>query len=297
MANEPIASGRQTETTQGTGGVSIFALQLAKAMGATVIATSSSDAKLAKVRELGADHTLNYRTQPEWGNEVLKLTGGRGVDHVVEVGGPGTLPQSITACRIGGHIALIGARGELPISQARERGFRQALDGFAGRISVCHAEQFSRASGCQQMHALLEHPAGAPDALITTAYVLLEGVFDALREQGSEQWPSVRLATFGDTQLLDFLLAEEARYNQIALRAEGGIDRFHFYAEGGYRDSLSDDSDAVRTGIAGNPAQILAREVDQPWGGQFLASAGIEGTIMVAVVMFGAVLATRARRT
>jgi len=67
---------------------------------------------------------------------------------------------------------------------------------------------------------------------------------------------------------------------EIALRAEGGVDRFHFFVEGGYRDSLSDGSDAIRTGIAGNPAQILAREVDQPWGGQFLASAGIEGTIM-----------------
>ncbi|MGH7026173.1 autotransporter domain-containing protein [Brevundimonas sp.] len=67
---------------------------------------------------------------------------------------------------------------------------------------------------------------------------------------------------------------------EIALRAEGGIDRFHFYAEGGYRDSLSDDSDAVRTGISGNPAKILAREVEQPWGGQFLAAAGIEGTVM-----------------
>ncbi len=67
---------------------------------------------------------------------------------------------------------------------------------------------------------------------------------------------------------------------EIALRAEGGIDRFHFYAEGGYRDSLSDDSDPVRTGIAGNPAQVLARDVDSPWGGQFLASAGIEGTVM-----------------
>jgi outer membrane lipase/esterase len=67
---------------------------------------------------------------------------------------------------------------------------------------------------------------------------------------------------------------------EIALRAEGGIDRFHFFAEGGYRDSLSDDGDPVRTGIAGNPAQVLARNVDQPWGGQFLASAGIEGTVM-----------------
>ena len=102
------------------------------------------------------------------------------------------------------HIALLGARAELVISQARERGFRAALAGFDGRISVCHGEQFNRACGYRQMKTLLD--AGSPpDALLTTAYVLLEGVFDALREQGSEHWPAVRLATFGDTQLLDFL--------------------------------------------------------------------------------------------
>ena len=67
---------------------------------------------------------------------------------------------------------------------------------------------------------------------------------------------------------------------EVALRAEAGIDRFHLYAEGGYRDQLSDDGDAVRTGISGNPAQILSREVEQPWGGQFLAAVGIEGTVM-----------------
>jgi len=67
---------------------------------------------------------------------------------------------------------------------------------------------------------------------------------------------------------------------EVALRAEAGIDRFHIYAEGGYRDQLSDDGDAVRTGISGNPAQILSREVEQPWGGQFLAAVGIEGTVM-----------------
>lgn len=92
----------------GTGGVSIYALQIAKAMGANVIATSSSDEKLTRVRELGAGATINYRTTEEWGKEVLSLTGGRGVDHVIEVGGPGTLPQSIRACRVGGHISLIG---------------------------------------------------------------------------------------------------------------------------------------------------------------------------------------------
>lgn len=98
----------ETVLTLGTGGVSIFALQLAKAMGATVICTSSSDAKLERVRALGADHVINYRTTPEWGSAVREWTGGRGVEHVIEVGGVGTLPQSIEAVAIGGHLSLIG---------------------------------------------------------------------------------------------------------------------------------------------------------------------------------------------
>lgn len=92
----------------GTGGVSIFALQMAKAMGANVIATSSSDLKLQRLREMGADHVINYKKEESWGQVVLEITEGNGVDHVIEVGGPGTLPQSIKACRVGGHIALIG---------------------------------------------------------------------------------------------------------------------------------------------------------------------------------------------
>ncbi|ALU40137.1 NADPH:quinone oxidoreductase [Kocuria flava] len=117
--------------TLGTGGVSVYAAQLAKRLGATVIATSSSDAKLERIRALGADHTINYREDPSWGRTVLELTGGRGADHVVEVGGPGTLPQSVRAVRIGGHIALIGvltgAAGEVPTAllmakQARLQG-------------------------------------------------------------------------------------------------------------------------------------------------------------------------------
>lgn len=103
---------------QGTGGVSVLALQIAKAAGCTVIATSSSDEKLERMRELGADHLINYRSEPKWGAATRRLTGGRGVDHVVEIGGPGTLPQSMTACRVGGHIALIGVltgrAGEIP---------------------------------------------------------------------------------------------------------------------------------------------------------------------------------------
>jgi NADPH:quinone reductase-like Zn-dependent oxidoreductase len=94
--------------TQGTGGVSIFALQLAKAAGATVIATSSSAEKLARLKDLGADHLINYKDDPAWGQTAAKLTGGRGVDAVVEIGGPGTMNQSLHASKIGGHISLIG---------------------------------------------------------------------------------------------------------------------------------------------------------------------------------------------
>jgi len=92
---------------QGTGGVSIFALQLARLMGAQVIVTSSSDHKLARAAELGAAHGVNYKAHPEWDKAVVALTGG-GVDHVVEVGGPGTLAQSLRAIRVGGRITLIG---------------------------------------------------------------------------------------------------------------------------------------------------------------------------------------------
>lgn len=116
----------------GTGGVSIFALQFAKAMGATVIVTSSSDEKLERARGLGADHVVNYRKDENWGARVRSLTADRGVDHVVEVGGPGTLGQSIQAARIGGHIALIGvltgAAGHVPTASLMAR--QQRLQGL-----------------------------------------------------------------------------------------------------------------------------------------------------------------------
>ena len=115
----------------GTGGVSVVALQFAKSMGATVIATSSSDEKLERARGVGADHTINYKQHADWGRQVRDWTGGRGGDQVIEVGGPGTLPQSIAAVRVGGHISLIGVLtgrgGEVPTAalmakQARLRG-------------------------------------------------------------------------------------------------------------------------------------------------------------------------------
>lgn len=98
----------ETVLTLGTGGVSVFAVQFARLAGARVIATSSSDDKLKRVQQLGATHTINYKTEPDWEKKVRELTDGVGVDVVVEVGGAGTFPKSIRAVRTGGTIALIG---------------------------------------------------------------------------------------------------------------------------------------------------------------------------------------------
>ncbi|WP_373085205.1 NAD(P)-dependent alcohol dehydrogenase, partial [Sneathiella sp.] len=92
----------------GTGGVSVFAQQMAKAFGIRTILTSSSDEKLARAADLGANELINYRKNPEWEQEVLRLTGGNGVDLVVEVGGAGTLEKSIAAVKVGGRISLVG---------------------------------------------------------------------------------------------------------------------------------------------------------------------------------------------
>ncbi|WP_236238297.1 zinc-dependent alcohol dehydrogenase family protein [Pseudomonas faucium] len=127
MSDDHLKPG-DTVLVQGTGGVSIFALQFAKLAGATVIATSSSDAKLERLKALGADHLINYKGTPAWGEKVRELTGNRGVDHVIEVGGPATLEQSMIAARIGGHVSLIGiltgVAGQLPLVQALVRQIR-----------------------------------------------------------------------------------------------------------------------------------------------------------------------------
>lgn len=98
----------ETVLIQGTGGVSLFALQIARIQKAEVIATSSSDEKLARVLAMGARDSINYRTTPDWHKRVRELTGGRGVDHIVEVGGAETLPKSLAAVRMGGVVSLIG---------------------------------------------------------------------------------------------------------------------------------------------------------------------------------------------
>lgn len=117
MEKGGLAAG-QTVLVLGTGGVSVFALQFAKARGARVIVTSSSDEKLAQARALGADETINYRITPEWEREVYELTGKRGVDHVIEVGGAGTLEKSLASVCFGGRISLMGV-----------------LSGFEGKVN------------------------------------------------------------------------------------------------------------------------------------------------------------------
>lgn len=158
----------------GTGGVSIFALQFARAMGATVIATSSSDAKLQRARALGAAHTINYKAEPEWGQKVTDLTGGRGVDHVIEVGGPGTLAQSIGAVRIGGHISLIGVltgiSGEVPTAMMMGKQAR-----LQGLIVGSRAHQLDMVRGLE---------ATGMKPVIDRSFPL-EGLADAFRHEES----------------------------------------------------------------------------------------------------------------
>lgn len=117
-----------TVLTLGTGGVSLFALQFARAAGARVAITSSSDEKLARARALGAELTVNYKSEPDWENPVLAWTGKAGVDQVVEVGGAGTLGKSIKAVRIGGTITVIGvlagASTELDVRGVLMKGLR-----------------------------------------------------------------------------------------------------------------------------------------------------------------------------
>lgn len=139
---------------QGTGGVSLFALQFAKMLGALVIVISSSDEKLARVRTMGADETINYRTVPEWGKRAREIAGKDGVDHVVEVGGQGTLPQSLRAIRAGGTISVIGVLAggimDLPLGPIVTRHVR--LQG----ITVGNRDDFAKMAVAISQHKL--HP-------------------------------------------------------------------------------------------------------------------------------------------
>lgn len=122
------------------------------------------------------------------------------------------------------HIALIGAQPELSVSKARTRGFDQALDGFSGEVHQLQGELFSRECGRRLMSQLLAERGGLPDALLTTSYVLLQGVFDVLQSRPADS-RAVHLATFGDTQLLDFLpLPVNAMAQQHGLIAQTALE-------------------------------------------------------------------------
>ncbi len=114
LVSEGHLQAGQTVLALGTGGVSIFALQLSRMLGARVLITSSHDEKLEHARRLGADGTINYKKHPNWEEKILELTGGQGVDHVIEVGGEHTLPKSIRATKPGGHLHLIGRLSGAP---------------------------------------------------------------------------------------------------------------------------------------------------------------------------------------
>ena len=165
----------ETVLIQGTGGVSIFALQLAKAMGASVIATSSSDEKLERLKALGADHLINYKAEPDWGVAVRKLNDGRGVDHVVEIGGSGTMPQSIIAAKVGGHISLIGVlagvAGPIPTVMI-----------MAKNLKVIGLTVGSRRHQLDLIRAI---EANAIKPIIDERRFPLEGLADAFRHQES----------------------------------------------------------------------------------------------------------------
>ena len=163
-----------TVLIQGSGGVSVFALQFAKAAGGRVIATSSSDAKLDRLKALGADELINYKTVPAWGAKALEITGGVGVDTVVEIGGAGTLDQSMVATRVGGHVALIGV-----------------LAGFAGPVQTAllmaknlRVQGLTVGSRAQQLDMIAGIEANGIRPIISDHFPL-ERLADAFRHQAA----------------------------------------------------------------------------------------------------------------
>ncbi len=146
-----------TVLLEGTGGVSILALQLAHAAGLRTVITSSSDEKLARARALGADATINYRTTPRWADEVLRLTDGRGADLVIDIGGAATLNESFRAVRVGGAVALVGVTGgvrvEIDVTQLFPRLLRIRGIGVGSRAELLAT---TRAIAARQIHPVID---------------------------------------------------------------------------------------------------------------------------------------------
>lgn len=157
---------------QGTGGVSIFGLQLAKAAGARVVVTSSSEEKRQRARAMGADHTLDYKTDAKWGESARAWTGGRGVDLVIEVGGPGTFDQSIAALRYGGTMSLLGVltgtRGEVNTYGLFHKSLHVAGI-YVG--SVAMFERLARALEASHIEPIIDRAFGFTEAKAAYAHL------------------------------------------------------------------------------------------------------------------------------
>jgi len=162
--------------TQGTGGVSLFALQLGAIAGARVLITSKSDAKLDRAKKLGAAHAINYQATPDWDKAARELTGGTGVDHVIELGGAGTLPRSMKAVRYGGTISLIGVLtgGEANPTPLLMRNIR--LQGiFVGSREMFEA--MNRAIELHRLHPVIDRVFPFSDAADAYRYLESAGHF------------------------------------------------------------------------------------------------------------------------
>ncbi|GAB0135309.1 hypothetical protein EsDP_00003652 [Epichloe bromicola] len=175
-SDHQVAPG-QWVLTQGTGGVSIFALQFAKAAGARVIATTGSSRKVEVLRKLGADHIINYGENPRWGEEARKLTGGVGVDHVVEVAGPKSMEQSLKAIRVSGMITIIGFVGGFTKDQP---GFIECLNNFCTTRGILVGSR-------QQMEDMCRAIEANPDKLRPVVDAKLFDL-DRVREAYEYQW-------------------------------------------------------------------------------------------------------------
>ncbi|MBT4489925.1 MAG: NAD(P)-dependent alcohol dehydrogenase [Rhodospirillaceae bacterium] len=178
LAEMPVtAKDGGTVVTLGTGGVSLFALQLAKARGARVISTSSSDEKLRRLKDLGADETINYREVPEWGKAVLGLTDGLGADLVVEVGGADTIAQSMRATRADGTMSLIGNVGgsiaeiNLPLVFM----FRKRMIGISTGSVADFADMMADLDGREDFHPALDDHVYEFDGLSDALQALPKG--------------------------------------------------------------------------------------------------------------------------
>jgi NADPH:quinone reductase-like Zn-dependent oxidoreductase len=178
LVTEGGVTAGDTVLVQGTGGVSIFALQFARLLGARVIATSSADAKLARVRELGAFEGINYRDVPDWGARAKELAGGEGVDHVVEVGGAETLAQSLRAVRFGGTISLIGnltgTTTQVVLTQVFMQNVRLQGILVGHRDSV---EAMNRAIALHGMHPVIDRAFPFEEAPAAFAHLAAGGHF------------------------------------------------------------------------------------------------------------------------